>query len=53
MAVGGGFTNSCEKKRSQKQRRKGEIYPSECVQKSSKEEQGDIRKPFSVITEKK
>ena len=30
MAVWGGFTNSCEKKRSEKQRRKGKIYPSEC-----------------------
>ena len=26
MAVWGGFTNSCEKKRSEKQRRKGKIY---------------------------
>ena len=30
MAVGGGFTNSCEKKRSKKQRRKGKILPFEC-----------------------
>ena len=30
MAVWGGLTNSCEKKRSKKQRRKGKIYPSEC-----------------------
>ena len=29
MAVGGGPTNSCEKKRSEKQRRKGKIYPFE------------------------
>ena len=29
MAVGGGLTNSCEKKRSEKQRRKGKTYPSE------------------------
>ena len=37
MAVGGGLTNSCEK-RSVKQRRKGKIYPSECrVPKNSKE----------------
>ena len=27
MAVSGGLTNSCEKKRSEKQRRKGEIFP--------------------------
>ena len=30
MAVWGGLTNSCEKKRSETQRRKGEIYPFEC-----------------------
>ena len=30
MAVWGGLTNSCEKKRSKKQRRKGKIYPFEC-----------------------
>ena len=29
MAVCGGLTNSCEKKRSEKQRRKGKIYPFE------------------------
>ena len=38
MAVWGGLTNSCEKKRSEKQRRKGKIYPFECrVLKNSKE----------------
>ena len=38
MAVSGGFTNNCEKKRGEKQRRKGKIYPSACrVPKSSKE----------------
>ena len=38
MAVGGGLTNSCKKKRSEKQRRKGKIYPFECrVPKNSKE----------------
>ena len=32
------YTNSCEKKRSEKQRRKGKIYPFECsVPKNSKE----------------
>ena len=37
-AVWGGLTNSCEKKRSEKQRRKGKIYPFECrVPKNSKE----------------
>ena len=30
MAVWGGLTNSCEKKRGKKQRRKGKIYPFEC-----------------------
>ena len=38
MAVCGGLPNSCEKKRSEKQRRKGKIYPFECrVPKNSKE----------------
>ena len=37
-AVWGGLTNGGEKKRSQKQRRKGKIYPFECrVPKNSKE----------------
>ena len=37
MAVWGGLTNSCEKKRSEKQRRKGKIETSECrVPKNSK-----------------
>ena len=37
MAVWGGLTNSCEKKRSKKQRRKGKIQASECrVPKNSK-----------------
>ena len=37
-AVWGGLTNSCEKKRSKKQRRKGKVYPFECrVPKNSKE----------------
>ena len=38
MAVGGGLTNSCEKKRSKKQRGKGKIFPFECrVPKNSQE----------------
>ena len=38
MAVWGGLTNSCEKKRSKKQRSKGKIYPFEHrVPKNSKE----------------
>ena len=36
MAVWGGLTNSCEKKRSQKQRRKGKIYPFECRRRDKK-----------------
>ena len=38
MVVWGGHPNSCEKKRSEKQRRKGKIYPFECrVPNNSKE----------------
>ena len=38
MVVLGGLTNSCEKKRSKGQRRKGKIYTFECrVPKNSKE----------------
>ena len=38
MAVWGGLTNSYEKKRREKQRRKGKIHPFECrVPKKSKE----------------
>ena len=38
MVVGGGLTNSCEKKRSKRPRKKGKIYPYECrVPKNSKE----------------
>ena len=38
MAVQRGITNNCEKKRSEKQRRKGKIYPFECrVPKNSKQ----------------
>ena len=38
MAVWGGLTNSCEEKRSEKQWRKGMIYPFECrVPENSKE----------------
>ena len=50
MAVCGGLTNSCEKNRSEKQRKKGKIFPFECrVPKNSKE----IRKPSSAINAKK
>ena len=38
MTVLEGLTNSCEKKTSQKQRRKGKIYPFECrVPKNSRD----------------
>ena len=38
MAVWGGLTNSCEKKRSEKQRRKGKMHPYESrVPKNSEE----------------
>ena len=43
MAVWGGLTNSCEKKESEKQRRKGNVYPFECkVAKNSKERQESL-----------
>ena len=51
MAVWGGLTNSCEKKRSEKQSKKGKMYPFEC--RIPKNSQGEIRKPFSVINAKK
>ena len=38
MAAWGGFTSSCEKKGSEKQRRKGKIFPFDCrIPKNSKE----------------
>ena len=38
VAIRGGLTNSCEKKRSKKQKRKGKIYPFDCrVPKNSNE----------------
>ena len=43
MAVCGGLTNSCKKKRSEKQRRKGKIKPSECrVTKNIKKRQESL-----------
>ena len=43
MAVWGGLTNSCEKKRSEKQRREEKIKASECrVPKNSKERQESL-----------
>ena len=43
MVVSGGLTNSCEKKRSERQRRNGKIYPFECrVPKNSKEREESL-----------
>ena len=36
MAVWGGLTNSCEKKRNEKQRRKGKIYPFQRIARRNK-----------------
>ena len=43
MAVWGGFTNSCEKKRSEKQSRKGKIYPFECRVPKNRYERRDMK----------
>ena len=51
MAVLGGLTSSCEKKGSQKQRRKGKIYPFEG--RVSENSKGEIKKLSSVISAKK
>ena len=51
MAVWGGLTNSCEKKGSKKQRRKGNSNSPIWMQ-SSKEQQGEIRKSSPVINAK-
>ena len=50
MSVGGGLTNSCEKKRGEKQKRKGRY---KLRMQSSKEEQEEIRKTSSGINAKK
>ena len=43
MAVWGGLKNSCEKKRSEKQKRKGKIEASECrIPKNSKKRQESL-----------
>ena len=51
MAAWGGLTNSCEKKRSKKQKRKRKLFPSEC--RVPKNKQGEIRKPSLTINAKK
>ena len=53
MAVRRGLTNSCEKKRSKKQRRKGKIQASECrVPKNSKERLDFLSDQCKEIEEK-
>ena len=43
MAVWGGLTNSCEKKKSKKQKRKGKISASECrVPKNARRDKKDF-----------
>ena len=42
VVVWGGSTNSWEKKRSERQRRKGKIYPTEY---SSREKQEELKSP--------
>ena len=54
MVVGGGLTDSCEKKRRERQRRKGKIYPFECrVPKNRKQRLKKKKKASSVINGKK
>ena len=53
MAVWGGLTNSCEKKRSETQRRKGEIFLSECRVPKNSKERLKKKKASSVINAKK
>ena len=50
MAVWGGLTNSCEKKRSEKQRRKGKYKH---LNAEFQRIEGEKRKPSSVINGKK
>ena len=50
MAVRGGLTNSCEKKGSEKQRRKGKIYPFDAeFQRIARRD----KKAFPIISAKK
>ena len=50
MAVWGGLTNSCEKKRSENQRRKGKIYLECRVPKDSKEIKEPFLRQLNIIT---
>ena len=52
MVVWGGLTNSCEKKRSEKQRRKGKIFPFEWrVTKNSKDKKAFLSDQCNKIEE--
>ena len=52
MTVLEGLTNSCEKKTSQKQRRKGKIYPFECrVPKNSRDKKALLSDQCKEIEE--
>ena len=52
MVVWGGLTDSWEKKRSERQRRKGKIYPSECrVPKNTKNRKKDLSEQCKEIEE--
>ena len=53
MAVWGGLTNSCEKKRSEKQGKQRKKKDIPIWMQHSKEQQGEIRKNSSVINAKK
>ena len=51
MAVWGGLTNSCEKKRSEKQRREGKIHPLECRVPKNKEKKAFLSHQCKEIEE--
>ena len=52
MVIWGGLTNSWEKKRSKRQRRKGMIYPSECsIPKNSREKTAFLSDEWKEIEE--
>ena len=52
MAVWGGLTNSCEKKRGEKQRREEKIHPLECrVPKNDKEREESLSDQCKEIEE--
>ena len=53
MALWGGLINSCEKKRSQKQKRKGKIDPFECKEIKEKNRMGKTRDLLKKIRDTK